>query len=71
MPCWCPANSGCPQVPVISAEAPVTRLSGVGPALAGRLARLGVRSVQDLVFLLPLRYEDRTRSVPIGGVRPG
>jgi ATP-dependent DNA helicase RecG len=71
MPCWCPANSGCPQVPVISAEAPVTRLSGVGPALAGRLARLGVRSVQDLVFLLPLRYEDRTRSVPIGIVRPG
>jgi ATP-dependent DNA helicase RecG len=43
----------------------------VGPALAGRLERLGVRSVQDLVFLLPLRYEDRTRVVPIGGVRPG
>jgi ATP-dependent DNA helicase RecG len=43
----------------------------VGPALAARLERLGVRTVQDLAFLLPLRYEDRTRVVPIGAVRPG
>ena len=28
-----------------------------------RLARLGVFTVQDLLFLLPLRYEDRTRVV--------
>ena len=34
--------------------------------MAGRLARLGVFTVQDLLFLLPLRYEDRTRVVPIG-----
>jgi ATP-dependent DNA helicase RecG len=52
-------------------EDPVTRLSGVGPALAGRLERLGVRTVQDLAFLLPARYEDRTRVVPIGAIRPG
>ena len=52
-------------------EDPVTRLSGVGPALAARLERLGVRRVQDLAFLLPLRYEDRTRVVPIGAVQPG
>lgn len=50
---------------------PVTTLKGVGDALADRLARLGVFTVQDLLFLLPLRYEDRTRVVPIGSLRPG
>ena len=55
----------------LAPEDPVTRLSGVGPALAARLERLGVRHVQDLAFLLPLRYEDRTRIVPIGAVQPG
>jgi ATP-dependent DNA helicase RecG len=42
----------------------------VGPALAGRLERLGVRSVQDLLFHLPLRYQDRTRVRAIGTLRP-
>jgi ATP-dependent DNA helicase RecG len=50
---------------------PVTTLKGVGQALAERLAKLGVETVQDLLFLLPLRYEDRTRIVPIGSLRPG
>ncbi len=53
------------------APEPVTDLSGVGPALAEKLARLSVRTVQDLLFLLPLRYEDRTRLVDIGALRPG
>jgi len=55
----------------LAPEDPVTRLNGVGPALAARLERLGVRTVEDLAFLLPLRYEDRTRVVPIGALRPG
>jgi len=50
---------------------PVTVVSGVGPALATRLERLGIRTVQDLLFHLPARYEDRTRVLPIGGLRPG
>jgi ATP-dependent DNA helicase RecG len=50
---------------------PVTALKGVGPALARRLARLGIESVADLLFWLPTRYEDRTRLVPIGSLRPG
>jgi len=39
--------------------------------LAGRLARLGVHANQDLLFVLPLRYEDRTRVVPIGTLQHG
>jgi ATP-dependent DNA helicase RecG len=49
----------------------VTQLRGVGDALAAKLANLGVATVQDLLFLLPLRYEDRTQIAPIGSVRVG
>ncbi len=49
----------------------VTELRGVGPQLAGRLAALGIRCVQDLLFHLPLRYLDRTRITPIGALQPG
>ena len=52
-------------------DRPVTSLRGVGPALAGTLAKIGLHTVQDLLFHLPLRYEDRTRVVPIGTLRPG
>ncbi len=50
---------------------PVTALKGVGDALATKLAKLGVETVQDLLFLLPLRYEDRTQIIPIGALRSG
>jgi ATP-dependent DNA helicase RecG len=50
---------------------PVTTLKGVGDALAARLAKLGITTVQDLLFLLPLRYEDRTRVVPMGSLQAG
>jgi ATP-dependent DNA helicase RecG len=50
---------------------PVTVLRGVGDSLAARLRALGVETTQDLLFLLPLRYEDRTRIVPLGELRPG
>ena len=50
---------------------PVTVLRGVGESLAARLRALGVETTQDLLFLLPLRYEDRTRIVPLGELRPG
>jgi len=52
-------------------ERPVTSLRGVGEALAATLERLGLRTVQDVLFHLPLRYEDRTRVVPIGTLRAG
>jgi ATP-dependent DNA helicase RecG len=52
-------------------QRPITAMRGVGEALAEKLQRLGVTQVQDLLFVLPLRYEDRTRVWPIGELAPG
>jgi ATP-dependent DNA helicase RecG len=52
-------------------QRPITSLRGVGSALAEKLQRLGVTQVQDLLFVLPLRYEDRTRVWQIGSLLPG
>ncbi|HSN18698.1 MAG TPA: ATP-dependent DNA helicase RecG [Gammaproteobacteria bacterium] len=54
-----------------SGNAPVTRLRGVGPSVAEKLAKLNIRSVEDLLFHLPRQYEDRTRITPIGALKPG
>ncbi|KZX55969.1 ATP-dependent DNA helicase RecG [Halioglobus sp. HI00S01] len=53
------------------AGAPVQELRGVGPALANKLADYGVHRVEDLLFHLPLRYQDRTRVTPIGALQAG
>jgi len=51
---------------------PITTLKGVGPKLNDKLQqRLGWRSVQDVLFHLPFRYQDRTRLTPLGSLRPG
>ena len=49
---------------------PLTSLSGVGAAIAEKLSRIGIQNVQDLLFHLPMRYEDRTRITPISDIRP-
>lgn len=49
---------------------PLTALSGVGAAISEKLSRIGINNVQDLLFHLPMRYEDRTRITPIIDLRP-
>jgi ATP-dependent DNA helicase RecG len=39
-------------------DAPVIRLPSIGPAFAQKLAKLGVETVRDLLYLLPHRYDD-------------
>ena len=55
----------------MSTERAVSALRGVGAALAAKLARLNVTRVADLLFLLPLRYEDRTHVTAIGALSVG
>jgi ATP-dependent DNA helicase RecG len=52
-------------------EQPIGTLSGVGPKLGERLAKLGVSRVVDLLCLVPQRYEDRTAVRPLGSLAPG
>ena len=51
--------------------APLTVLKGVGPSVAARLSALHLHSLQDLLFHLPLRYQDRTRITPIAASHIG
>jgi ATP-dependent DNA helicase RecG len=52
-------------------KVPVTRLKGVGAALEKKLSGIGINNIQDLLFHLPFRYEDRSRIAPIGSISAG
>lgn len=58
-------------MPALSLDKIATnQLRGVGPQLAKRLQKLGLRNLQDLLFHLPLRYVDRTQITPISSLQP-
>ncbi|MEE8543557.1 MAG: ATP-dependent DNA helicase RecG [Gammaproteobacteria bacterium] len=59
------------DAPSATLEESVAVLRGVGPRIAERLMRLGVRRIGDLLCLLPVRYEDRTELRRLGSLRPG
>ncbi|WP_414829284.1 ATP-dependent DNA helicase RecG [Alteromonas sp. H39] len=52
------------------AQMPVTALKGVGAKVAEKLVKLHLFTVQDVLFHLPLRYEDRTRTYQVQECRP-
>ncbi len=52
-------------------QMPVTLLSGVGLRMAEKLARIGLYTIQDMLFHLPLRYEDRTKVYTVNELVPG
>lgn len=59
------------QAPNHPLDAPVETLARVGKHTREKLAKLGVMCIRDLLFLLPMRYLDRTRLVPIADAAPG
>lgn len=52
------------------ATMPITELKGVGAKVAEKLAKINLCTVQDVLFHLPARYEDRTRIYPVNDCRP-
>ncbi len=52
-------------------EISVQFIKGVGPAKKKLFEKLGVETVEDLLYLFPRRYEDRTRMTPLSQVKPG
>ena len=55
----------------LSLASPVQYLRGAGPALAGKLRGLGIERVEQLLFHLPYRYEDRRRFTPLDALQDG
>ena len=49
----------------------VNYLKGVGPRRAEALARRSIHTVEDLLYHLPFRYEDRVHFTPIAQIEPG
>jgi len=52
-------------------KTPVRYLKGVGPKRSTELERLNIRTVEDLLYFLPRRYEDRSKIVAIRDTRVG
>ncbi len=48
-------------------QQPVQYVRGVGPRLAQAFGRLGIRTVEDLLYHVPRRYEDRSRFATLYG----
>lgn len=55
----------------IELGSPVRFLKGVGPVRAEKLARLGIETVEDLLWHFPRRYEDRRRLTPLASLEQG
>ena len=52
-------------------DLPLFRIVGIGKVQAQRLEKLGLSTVQDLLFHLPRRYEDTRETVPLRALQPG
>jgi ATP-dependent DNA helicase RecG len=59
------------MIPRMDLQTPVQYVKGVGPQRAAALVRLGVATAEDLLFHLPLRYEDRRAFARVADLRAG
>ncbi|HEY8738711.1 MAG TPA: ATP-dependent DNA helicase RecG [Candidatus Dormibacteraeota bacterium] len=58
-------------MPPRTLDEPVTTITGVSDVYKGRLEKLGVHTVRDLLLFFPRKHEDFSQVVPIGRVTPG
>ncbi len=68
-----PAYANVRPTPVgtASLSASISRLPGVGPVFSERLAKIGIRTIGDMLWLLPRRYDDYRTMKPIHQLRDG
>jgi ATP-dependent DNA helicase RecG len=64
-------NSATAADPSNEIGVPIRHAKGVGPKRAALLAKLGIETIEDLLFYFPRRLEDRSAVAPIGSVQPG
>lgn len=58
-------------MPYSDLKQPVSKLTGVGPALASKLGAFGIFTLIDLLFHLPRQYQDRSRTTPLNQLQFG
>ncbi len=56
---------------MLELETSVQFVKGIGPRHAGALAEKGVLTVEDLLYHLPFRYEDRMNPMPFSALKAG
>jgi ATP-dependent DNA helicase RecG len=66
-----PATPAPPADPRTGLDSPITALRGVGPRQAQRLAKLGVSTIRDMLYLFPRRYDDYSQLKPINRLEYG
>jgi ATP-dependent DNA helicase RecG len=64
-------SSGRPETVSAKTDMELTSLKGVGPAVAQRLASRGIETVEDLLYWMPLEYQDRRELVLLGELSDG
>ncbi len=66
-----PANTVIDNIARKNLQTGMQFIKGVGPKLSELLEKRGVKTVEDALYLLPIRYEDRRELAPIATLRPG
>jgi len=56
---------------MLSLDTEITRISRVGAVLAKRLKKLGIETIQDLLFYFPFRYDDFSQLTKIDKLQAG
>ena len=58
-------------MPRLSLDDPVTVITGINTAYGGKLERVGVKTVRDLLLYFPRKHQDFANVTPIAWIRPG
>src|SRR5512138_1699303 len=64
-------QSCCTIKSMLELHTPVQYVKGIGPRIAESLAEKGITTVEDLLYYLPFRYEDRINPRTLAELRPG
>ena len=56
---------------MIELSTPIEDVPNIGSAYHKKLKKLGIKTVQDLLFYFPLRYEDFSNIIPIKDIKVG
>lgn len=60
-----------PAPPGVSLDSPITAAKGIGPGMAAKFDRMGVRTIRDMLYLFPHRHMDYGRQRRVAELEAG